>query len=433
MTELIAHRGPDDHGYHLRTARRPRPSPPLASSISPAGASRWPTRTTPSGSSSTARSTTTSRCASELIARGHRFRTHSRHRGHRPRLRGVGRRSCAKRLRGMFAFAIWDERAAAPDARARPPRHQAALLRAARGGDLVFGSEVEVAPRRARRRRRRRRRRALRLSGAALRAGAADDVPRRQEAAAGEHPHLAGRPHRRIERYWDLADVATLDDAPPTEAEATAELRERVDHVTKLRLMSEVPVGAFLSGGLDSTIITAAMLRAADARGALKTFSVGYAEDDAQSEDELAYARMAADALGTEHHEVRVSHARGRRRAAQDRLAPRRAGGRSRVRAALLPLAPRQGARHRRALRRRRRRSARRLLHLSPHGRARGAAPASRRRRAARSRSPASCSRSCRTTSVRRAARLFGRPLEASTAASRAPSTTTSRRSCTPT
>jgi asparagine synthase (glutamine-hydrolysing) len=71
--------------------------------------------------------------------------------------------------------------------------------------------------------------------------------------------------------------------------------------------MSEVPVGAFLSGGLDSTIITASMLRAADARGALKTFSVGYAEDDTQSEDELAYARMAADALGTEHHEVRVS------------------------------------------------------------------------------------------------------------------------------
>jgi asparagine synthase (glutamine-hydrolysing) len=110
-----------------------------------------------------------------------------------------------------------------------------------------------------------------------------------------------------IARYWDLADVATLDEAPPTEADATAELRERVDQVTKMRLMSEVPVGAFLSGGLDSTMITAAMLRAADARGALKTFSVGYAEDDAQSEDELAYARLAAGALGTEHHEVRVS------------------------------------------------------------------------------------------------------------------------------
>src|SRR5581483_4220119 len=81
----------------------------------------------------------------------------------------------------------------------------------------------------------------------------------------------------------------------------------RIDHVTKMRLMSEVPVGAFLSGGLDSTMITASMLAAADARGKLETFSVGYAEDDAQSEDELAYARLAAQALGTEHHEVRVS------------------------------------------------------------------------------------------------------------------------------
>jgi asparagine synthase (glutamine-hydrolysing) len=109
-----------------------------------------------------------------------------------------------------------------------------------------------------------------------------------------------------IARYWDLADVGTRDAAPPTEAEAAAELRARIDYVTELRLMAEVPVGAFLSGGLDSTMITAAMLKAEDARGALKTFSVGYAEDDAQSEDELHYARLAAEALGTEHRELRV-------------------------------------------------------------------------------------------------------------------------------
>src|SRR5581483_8025515 len=71
--------------------------------------------------------------------------------------------------------------------------------------------------------------------------------------------------------------------------------------------MSEVPVGAFLSGGLDSTVITEAMLRAEDRRGALKTFSVGYQGPGTESEDELAWARETAKLLGTDHAEVRVS------------------------------------------------------------------------------------------------------------------------------
>src|SRR5262249_31719680 len=106
---------------------------------------------------------------------------------------------------------------------------------------------------------------------------------------------------------WDVKDAPIRDATPPTEAEAAADLRARIDQVTKMRLMSEVPVGAFLSGGLDSTMITAAMLRAEDARGVLKTFSVGSMENAAQAEDQLTYAKLAANALGTEHHEVRVS------------------------------------------------------------------------------------------------------------------------------
>src|SRR6185369_7147260 len=65
-----------------------------------------------------------------------------------------------------------------------------------------------------------------------------------------------------LRQYWSLASIEQRDDTPPTELDAAFELRERIDHATELRLMSDVPVGAFLSGGLDSTLITEAMLRA---------------------------------------------------------------------------------------------------------------------------------------------------------------------------
>jgi len=303
MTELIAHRGPDDHGYHLRT--RVGLGHRRLSIIDLAG-----------GRQPLANEDDTVwivfngeiynhvELRRELIARGHRFRTHSDTEAIVHAYEEWGP-MCARRLRGMFAFAIWDDRnqrlTLVRDRLGIKPIYYAQL-----GGDLVFGSEIKS------------------LLTVPEVDGAVDDdalsaylalryVPApltmfrgvKKLPPASILTWSAGRVS--IERYWDLATLPTRDGAPPTDAEATADLRERVDHVTKLRLMSEVPVGAFLSGGLDSTMITAAMLKAEDARGALKTFSVGYAEDDAQSEDELAYARLAADALGTEHREVRVT------------------------------------------------------------------------------------------------------------------------------
>jgi asparagine synthase (glutamine-hydrolysing) len=75
--------------------------------------------------------------------------------------------------------------------------------------------------------------------------------------------------------------------------------------------MSEVPLGAFLSGGIDSTVVTESMLRARERTGALKTFSVGYAEEPGAprygDDDELIWARRAAQALSAEHREIRIS------------------------------------------------------------------------------------------------------------------------------
>jgi asparagine synthase (glutamine-hydrolysing) len=303
MTELIAHRGPDDHGYHLRT--RVGLGHRRLSIIDLAGG-RQPLANEDETVWIVFNGEIYNHVAlrKELLARGHQFRTHSDTEAIVHAYEEWGP-ECARRLRGMFAFAIWDERAQrlllVRDRLGIKPLYYAQLA-----GDIVFGSEIKSL-----------------LTVPAV-DGAGDDdalaaylalryvpAPLTMFRGVKKLPPASllvwqnGRIS--IDRYWDLAEVPTTDAAPPTEAEAAAELRERIDHVTKLRLMSEVPVGAFLSGGLDSTMITAAMLKAEDARGALKTFSVGYAEDDAQSEDELAYARLAAQALGTEHREVRVT------------------------------------------------------------------------------------------------------------------------------
>ncbi|MDB4970141.1 MAG: hypothetical protein JWN44_5830 [Myxococcales bacterium] len=303
MTDLIAHRGPDDHGYHLRTkvglGHRRLSIIDLAGGRQPLANEDDTVWIVFNGEIYNH-----VELRKELIARGHRFRTHSDTEAIVHAYEEWGA-DCATHLRGMFAFAIWDDRqqrlVLVRDRMGIKPVYYAQL-----GGDLVFGSEIKSL-----------------LSVPGVDASVDEDALTAYLALRYvPAPLTMFRGVKKlppasiltwsgglvsIHQYWDLASFETKDHAPPTEAEAAAELRERVDHVTKLRLMSEVPVGAFLSGGLDSTLITASMLRAEDARGALKTFSVGYAEDDAQSEDELAYARLAAQALGTEHRELRVT------------------------------------------------------------------------------------------------------------------------------
>jgi asparagine synthase (glutamine-hydrolysing) len=100
------------------------------------------------------------------------------------------------------------------------------------------------------------------------------------------------------ERYWELSFVPkhTL-----TFDEAVAETRRRVEEAVKIRLESDVPLGAFLSGGLDSSVVTAVMARALDRP--VKTFSIGFEE---AAFDERAYARQVASEFKTEHHEFVV-------------------------------------------------------------------------------------------------------------------------------
>lgn len=111
-----------------------------------------------------------------------------------------------------------------------------------------------------------------------------------------------GRLDLKIEPYWDVPFQSTPDSSM-SEADLVADCRRRLEETVRMRLMSDVPLGMFLSGGVDSSAIAALVQRIAPG-GPLNTFSVGYGEE---AYSELGYARDVARHLGTQHHEVSVS------------------------------------------------------------------------------------------------------------------------------
>jgi asparagine synthase (glutamine-hydrolysing) len=100
----------------------------------------------------------------------------------------------------------------------------------------------------------------------------------------------------KIEPYWDAQPLA----APP-DSDWVAETRRRLEESVRMRLMSDVPLGMFLSGGVDSTAIAAILKKSSN--GPVKTFAVGY---DAPQFNELHHAAETARAIGTEHHETTI-------------------------------------------------------------------------------------------------------------------------------
>jgi asparagine synthase (glutamine-hydrolysing) len=108
-----------------------------------------------------------------------------------------------------------------------------------------------------------------------------------------------------VRQYWEIPvpGVPSSGTIPENRSDDSwiAECRERLEETVRMRLMSDVPLGMFLSGGVDSSAIAAIMKR--NFSGAVKTFAVGYQEAEFS---ELSYARHVAQAIGTEHHEVVV-------------------------------------------------------------------------------------------------------------------------------
>lgn len=101
-----------------------------------------------------------------------------------------------------------------------------------------------------------------------------------------------------IARYWDVPEG---EQDERSEAEWLAECQQRLEETVRMRLMSDVPLGMFLSGGVDSSLIAALMKRMVD--GPVKSFAVGYKET---AYSELGYARQVAEAIGTEHKEIEL-------------------------------------------------------------------------------------------------------------------------------
>jgi asparagine synthase (glutamine-hydrolysing) len=234
-----------------------------------------------------------------LEAKGHRYRTRSDTETILHLYEEEGER-CVERLQGMFAFALWD-RALGRLLLARDRLGIKPLYYAAGDGELLFASEVKA------------------LLAAGLRPGlnrAALPELLATRLVAGEDTLFRGvrklMPGRtltwsageglRQRRYWQLP--APAPGSAPSLGEEAAELRVRLRDTVRSHLMSDVPLGLFLSGGLDSSGLLALM--APQVEGRVRTFAVGFEEQEA---NELAYARLAAQAAGSEHREVVVSPA----------------------------------------------------------------------------------------------------------------------------
>jgi len=102
-------------------------------------------------------------------------------------------------------------------------------------------------------------------------------------------------------RYWRLPAPVAAAAPGLTHAEAVIRVREKFDEAVRIRMMADVPLGAFLSGGIDSSSVVASMAR--QSREPVKTFSIGFEESRF---NELPYARMVAEKYATEHHEIVV-------------------------------------------------------------------------------------------------------------------------------
>jgi asparagine synthase (glutamine-hydrolysing) len=232
-----------------------------------------------------------------LEGHGHRFSTRSDTETIIHLYEQFGAR-CVDYLRGMFAFAIWNRRSKelfiARDRLGVKPLYYSLLA----DGSLVFGSEIK----------------AILASGLVKpemnRAALPDFLANRatmdnQTLFAGVMRLPAGHTLTwidgkvRIGKFWDVAPAAVA--ASRSVAEYVDEWRELFTTSVRLRLMADVPLGMFLSGGIDSSAIAAVMSRMV--KDPIKTFSVAFRVPEA---NELSYARTVAQAFGTDHHEVLV-------------------------------------------------------------------------------------------------------------------------------
>lgn len=230
----------------------------------------------------------------ELIAHGHQFRTHSDTEVIIHLYEEMGA-DCVQKLRGMFGFAIYDEREQrlllARDRLGKKPLHYAVV-----DGRLLFASEMksilEVCPELAESN-----------PEALLQYFYLGYIPDPNTGFQKIHKLPPGhllvfdKGEVQVRQYWDLPQYGTH--SPRSEEECLEELEHRLAEAVRIRLISDVPLGALLSGGTDSSTVVALMARACS--GPVKTFSIGFRHADF---DEAPFAKTVAQRFSTEHHEL---------------------------------------------------------------------------------------------------------------------------------
>ena len=211
--------------------------------------------------------------------------------------------ACVDRLRGMFGFAIWD-RTKQRLLLARDRLGIKPIYYYTNGRILAFASEVkalldipevprEVDPE------------ALDMYLALRYVPGPRTMFKNIYRLQPGHILVADGGGVRISKYWD---IEYPDPDPRPAGQLLERFQELLEESVRLRLIAEVPLGVFLSGGLDSSAILATMSKVAGGSERIKTFSVGYQAANAQEEaaNEFEYARLAARTFGADHHEYHL-------------------------------------------------------------------------------------------------------------------------------
>jgi len=294
INQLLHHRGPDEEGYHI-------------SGNTGLGHKRLSIIDLKTGQQPISNETGTATIIfngevynfrglrQDLLKKGHQFKTNSDTEVILHLYEEYGE-SCVEHLRGMFAFAIWDETKKqcflARDRVGKKPIFYALVHDC-----FVFASELKallVVPGVSRD-----------IDYEALNyflsfqyIPAPHTIYKSVKKLEPAHTLLFKNRKTHIKRYWDLAYVPKMK---ITEQEALKRTDAMIDEAVKIRLLSEVPLGCFLSGGIDSSAVVAYMRR--HISGDLKTFSIGFEE---QSHNELPYAKKVAELYETNHQEFIV-------------------------------------------------------------------------------------------------------------------------------